>query len=112
MTKFTPKPWSIPHFARDEVKCDCASILAEGYMGAIAEVHFDNGLRIGNGGNDCPPIEEAKANARLMAAAPELLEALQDAREQFAALVKVIPVLQCKVDEYGAAIAKALGEGE
>jgi hypothetical protein len=111
MNKHTAGPWSIPHFARQEVDCDCVYVLAEGYCGSIADVSIDNGKRISEGGNDSPPLAEAQANARLIAAAPELLEALQ-------ALVKSLS----DQDDEGliehaqqmvaarAAIAKATGE--
>ena len=74
----TPAPWSIPHFAtaKDEQDCDCTYVLADGYFGAVCSVHINNGKRVSEGGNDCPPLDEAKANARLIAAAPDLLAAL------------------------------------
>lgn len=75
--KHTPGPWSVPHFARPEVDCDCVYVLAEGYMGSIADVSINNGKSVSNGGNDAPPLEEAKANSRLIAAAPELYAALK-----------------------------------
>lgn len=76
MSKFkgTPGPWSLPHFADADSKCDCGWILSETCFGSVATINVDNGKRIGEGGNDCPPLEEAIANARLIAAAPELLE--------------------------------------
>lgn len=80
MTAHTPGPWSVPHFADDDVKCNCAYVLSEGYAGAVADVRIGNGRPIGDGGNDCPPLEEAKANAHLIAAAPEMFEALTLAR--------------------------------
>lgn len=81
--KHTPGPWMVPHFANDDVGCGCASVLAEQYMGAVAEVFIKVDLPLGEGGNDCPPLEEAKANARLIAAAPELLAALVALDEAF-----------------------------
>ena len=59
-------------------------------MGGICRVEFDNGLPISEGGNDAPDLEQAKANARLIAAAPDLLEALEDmlAQADFAASVR------------------------
>lgn len=73
----TPGPWAIPHMATADVSCNCAYILAGEYCGGIAEIYVDNGKSIKDGGNDCPPISEAKANARLIAAAPELLSDLR-----------------------------------
>lgn len=79
----TPGPWSVPHFAtaKDENDCDCTYVLTEGMFGAICSVHIDNGKNINDGGNDCPPADEAKANARLIAAAPDLLSALIQAHD-------------------------------
>lgn len=53
-SKHTPGPWVVPHFARDEVECNCASVVCEGYAGAVATVHIGNGKPIGKGGNDSP----------------------------------------------------------
>ena len=78
--KHTPGPWYAPHFADDTCTCNCRSVVSECYAGAICTVEFDNGLRIEDGGNDAPPLDQAKANARLIAAAPDLLEALKSAR--------------------------------
>ena len=84
MMSHTPGPWSVPHFAtaKDENDCECTYVLSEGYMGAVCSVHIDNGKSFVAGGNDCPPAEEAKANARLIAAAPDLLNALEWAMRQ------------------------------
>lgn len=57
-------PWHEGCFANDETTCQCKSVLNEGYAGAIATVHVNNGLLVGEGGNDAPPAEEAKANLR------------------------------------------------
>lgn len=76
-SKFTPGDWSVPHFADASCGCECGYILADGYCGAVAEVFMDNGKRVGEeGGNDCPPREEAVANAHLIASAPKLFHAL------------------------------------
>jgi len=72
-SKHTPGPWSLPHFARPEVNCECGYVLTDGYMGAVAKV-FCSGEGedwIKNGDN--PKFDEAVANAKLIAAAPELL---------------------------------------
>jgi hypothetical protein len=62
----TPGPWIVPHFARDEVKCNCGYVFSEFQhgMGSICDV---------NHGAEDEPVEIAKANARLIAAAPDLL---------------------------------------
>lgn len=72
-------PWTVPHFATSH-GCKCGYVFdsSGNYMGAVATVHFNDGRSIEEGGGDDPPIEEAKANARLIAAAPDLLEALQN----------------------------------
>ena len=76
--KHTPGPWEIPHLADDNCMCDCSSVVEQRYAGGICHIHVDNGIKsISDGGNDCPPLDEAKANAHLIAAAPELLEALE-----------------------------------
>ncbi len=73
----TPGPWMVPHLADDECKCNCTSIVEGNYAGGIGQVFVDNGIKmITDGGNDCPPLNEAMANARLMAMAPEMFEAL------------------------------------
>jgi len=74
--KGTKGNWSIPHLAVDDTTCNCGFVLSEGYCGAIATVHFSVDRELENGDN--PPLEEAKHNAKLIAAAPELLQALQD----------------------------------
>jgi hypothetical protein len=76
---WTPGPWAPGHMTDPETTCECRYILSDGagYFGSVAVVSKSNGLRVGEGGNDCPPEEEAIANAHLIAAAPELYEALQ-----------------------------------
>lgn len=75
MSRHTPGPWQVPHFATDS-PCECRSVVALAcYPGAICEIFADNGKSIGDGGNGAPPLEQAKANARLIAAAPDLLAA-------------------------------------
>jgi len=64
----TPGPWYPGHLGTDST-CQCQSIVDDGgYMGAIATVHVDNGLAVGDGGNDAPPADEAAANMRYIAA--------------------------------------------
>lgn len=68
---FTKGEWWLPHFvtAKDEKDCHCKFILHENYFGCIATVEFGDGS---------PELEEAKANARLMCASPDLFKALDD----------------------------------
>lgn len=71
--KHTPGPWRLPHFVSEDSGCDCGYIFAnDDRMGAVASVHFHK-----RECDDNPPKDEAKANARLIAAAPDLLEALK-----------------------------------
>lgn len=68
--KGTPGPWSVPHFASDDVSCECGYVFSESQsgFGAVASVPF---------GGENESYEQAKANAKLIAAAPELLKALE-----------------------------------
>lgn len=77
VSQHTPGPWHAGCFLDATSKCQCTFILSEGYCGSIAVVSVDNGKSIGDGGNDSPPLDEARANARLLAAAPELLDLLR-----------------------------------
>lgn len=74
-TKFTPGPW-YPGCIVREGRCKCRSIIDECYAGGIATVHIDNGHKALPEANLCPPLEEAKANSLLIAAAPDLYSAL------------------------------------
>ena len=78
---WTPGPWYPGHLCRDDHACNCPYVLSEGYAGAICEVSVNNDLPISEGGNDAPPLAEAKANQRLIAAAPDLYAALSELRE-------------------------------
>ena len=106
-SKHTPGPWSVPHFAQPDVGCQCTYVLSSGYFGCIATIAIANGIgSVADGDNDCPPLEEARANAHLIAAAPELLEALELARGGYADAIDD-PEGLAKID---AALAKACGE--
>jgi hypothetical protein len=58
---------------------------------------------------DCEPDERQAANARLIAAAPELLEALILMVQQFTKTPSTLKDSQARVKAH-AAIAKAIGE--
>lgn len=63
-TKHTPGPWKCPDITLDIITADRKQSIA------VCHRSVD--------GNYKPGLQEAKANARLIAAAPELLEALKD----------------------------------
>jgi hypothetical protein len=113
--KFSSGPWDPGHLGRTDMKCQCRSICNGGYAGGIASVVVGNGLPIGEGGNDGPPLEEAIANMHLISAAPDMYEALVDARRAIVNAIEIIgsqpqdPEFETlrKVD---AALAKARGE--
>lgn len=72
--KGTKGKWSLPHFADPNSKCKCGYVLCEQYCGSVTTVNYSNNGDDWRDG-DYPPIEEAKYNAYLISAAPELLEA-------------------------------------
>lgn len=67
--------WNSGHLADNNHVCDCAYIFSEEYAGGIGTVYVNNGQSVANGGNDAPPIEEAKANLALIV---ELRNAAKD----------------------------------
>jgi hypothetical protein len=97
--KHTPGPWWVdPTYLGD--------IQAEGTEIASAFEAAQKGAEWIIQGPITPSREEQRANARLMAAAPDLLEALQEA-------VGFVPMGNPKwTDRALAAINKALGEAE
>lgn len=106
----TPGPWGFHEMGGEEGRAtDCGDFRAltvsigQGKM-LIAKVDAYNFLGNANKGYPCvSDFDECRANARLMAAAPELLEALQD-------LCSFDLLTQEKWDKARAAIAKATGE--
>ena len=81
MSKMTPGPWSTGCMMDDDKSCNCRYIFCEKYAGSVAEISIDNGKNIADGGNDCPPLEEARANARAISALPDLIEAAKSVLE-------------------------------
>jgi hypothetical protein len=60
--------WHAGHLADDDCECNCDYVLSENYMGSVCTISVGNELPISEGGNDSPPLEEAKANMRFIAA--------------------------------------------
>lgn len=115
--EFTPGPWLPPHFTRDDTTCKCGHIFADEdhLMGSIATVNFDNGKSLEDGGNDCPPLKEAIANAHLIAVAPDMFAALKDAVDWFEShrveLQKIGPgTIPTWITDSWSALSKARGE--
>ena len=82
MSEHTKGPWWPGCFVKKggPDACHCRSILSGGWAGEIAQIGLWNGIQlIQDGNNDCPPLDEAIANAHLIASAPELLEACEAA---------------------------------
>lgn len=100
--KFTPGPWRIFGANRYE----CPGIDAESTSIIVFGRRFDQNQNCGVQGNT---LEECQANARLIAAAPELLEALKRAVEWMEAPDESAFSDQ-DLNAARAAIAKALGE--
>ncbi|MDE2342112.1 MAG: hypothetical protein KGL63_01750 [Betaproteobacteria bacterium] len=69
----TPGPWSVPHFCDDDAGCNCRYVLGEyGGMGSIAKIGVAENMD-GPWGDDFGPApNQAKANGRLIARAPDL----------------------------------------
>ena len=67
-------PWSMPHFAAD-IDCNCGYIFDGGEdCKTIGELYYTSETKY----CEYPSLGTAKANARLITAAPEMLHALID----------------------------------
>lgn len=77
MPDFTPGTW-VCHLGDPLAECDCNSVLGEGQRGygAIATVHYDGEGIHGMYEGEYEDRATAKANACLIAAAPDLYAAL------------------------------------
>ena len=94
----TPGPWDV-----DDDTMEIFSITPGHSTGWIAKV-------LGNDDNGRPlTAEEMESNARLIAAAPEMLKELKFLVEQFEEAVDWVPEYTAMADRAKAAIAKAEG---
>jgi hypothetical protein len=64
-------PWHAGCLVK-EGPCNCPWITNGAYNGSICDVSIDNGKQISDGGNDAPPLEEAKGNMNFIVAARNL----------------------------------------
>lgn len=77
---FTAGPWSTPHFAMPGAGCQCGYVFGGDRMGAIATVHYAGQYAAQSEfPDDNAPVDEATANAHLIAAAPTMYAALLEA---------------------------------
>jgi hypothetical protein len=90
VAKTTGGDWFPGHLCNDDHSCNCRYIFGGDYMGAIGEVYVLDKPTTEEGSNDCPPLEEAKANQAFIAASrtlvPDLLSALRQDNEKMARL--------------------------
>ena len=99
--KHTPAPW--------RVSSESPHIIKKDYRAIGSDAGFLIASTMGNDNSGFYASEqEADANARLIAAAPELLEAL----EELIAATQHLDPCQATVDKARAAIAKAKGEDQ
>lgn len=83
--KFTKGEWQLPHLARIDTVCNCGYVFVGEEGKCIATIHEGGQM---HNGEEYPEFEEAKANARLICAAPDLFNALIECREN---LLRYIP---------------------
>jgi hypothetical protein len=98
LKRCTQNDWSPGHLRDDSASCNCAYIFADnGRFGCIATVEVDNGKSISDGGNDGPPLEEAKANQELIPTlknmAPALLREIRELRAANEGMTKILDAL-------------------
>lgn len=75
----TPGEWHAGHLADDDIACNCCAIVDEIHAGGVATIHVDNGIKsLADGGNACPPRDEAVANMLLIVRMKNILPALLD----------------------------------
>lgn len=100
MTKHTPGPWI----------ADGSTVHAEN--GSALYIAECQNVGVGErwSGTDYASDDHAKANACLIATAPQLLLALEDAEKIIREFAVAIPALSERVEAYSNLIAKARGE--
>ena len=107
--KHTPGPWEVQRaFPR-------MTEIWQAHAGRTTSYHVARALAAipGFGNEDSPPVEHAEANARLIAAAPELLEVSKRFRAELADVVGMCAgdaELARLLADVDAAIAKATGK--
>jgi hypothetical protein len=81
--KGTKGEWYMPHLSDDNAKCNCPFVLCDSLHSSIGTIKVielevlpeqEKGTSFEN---EYPTLEEAKANGKLIAAAPDLLKAIQ-----------------------------------
>jgi hypothetical protein len=94
-SKHTPGDWSYTNVSEEKTAIAIKSTNAFGYSKIIASVWCSP-----RKADDTTPVNEAKANAKLMAAAPELLEVLkatlvdiQDGNDMEEALIQIKKII-------------------
>lgn len=102
--KHTPAPWRVSSESPRIIQKDYRAIGSDaGFLIASTMGHDNSGFYASE--------QEADANARLIAAAPELLEALEMCTKAMASVLPDFnPYDQAAYDKARAAIAKAKGE--
>ena len=106
MSKHTPGPWTVHHFLDNDGVANCPQDCG------VYEIEEANETIVGHqhDGNHGEAIIEAEANARLIAAAPDLLEACLDALGYTECNCAYECVGGCTHGVLKRAIAKAKGE--
>lgn len=103
MSNHTPGPWSLPHFVEPDTNCMCGYVLTGGMFGAVCTVHASGEGDDWQAHGDNPKFAEAVANARLIAAAPKLKEAL-------AAMLDFWGGYECPEVDAAIAVMQEIGE--
>lgn len=75
-----------------------------------SQAHSDTDFSIETGDFEVIAYVVSEADAALIAAAPQLLLALQDAEEILRGALAAVPSVKSRVDAYADLIAKALGK--